>query len=121
MIGGAIPFGFFYGISLMEAFLRTPDFETDVLAIPVLGPFMAINRADTCAGVQDHRIACKTKRDLKYVWYTFDGSIQVLGAALMTVGFAVRKRWYFRDDARVAVVPTSFGGTRTGLAVVGRF
>ena len=121
VIGGAIPFGIFYGISALEALSRTPDPETDMLAIPVFGPFLAVNAADTCEGVSEDGGGCRTRRDLKYIWYSFDGAGQVGGATLLVLGYAIQKHWYYRDDVKLAVVPSGDARGSTGLAVVGRF
>ena len=92
-----------------------------MLALPVFGPFLAINRADTCEGLVDDGGGCRTRRDLKYVWYAFDGAGQVGGATLLVIGFAVQKHWYYRDDVKLSVVPVHGPDSGTGLVVVGQF
>ncbi len=120
LIGGGIPFGIFYGISLMEALSLAPNDETDVLALPVIGPFLAINRVQGC-DPDDDDTWCETKRDLKYIWLAQDGAYQVIGATLITVGLTVRKHWYYRDDFAFTVTPTRVGRDAYGVGAIGRF
>lgn len=112
VVTGAFAFGLAYTISLAEFAARTPDDETDMLAIPLVGPLMTITRSEPCPVSEEDEFGqsdCEVERDLRIIWYGFDTTFQLMGAAFVALGFAVPSRWYFRDDVKVAFVPARFG------------
>jgi hypothetical protein len=121
MIGGAVFFGIGYlpALGLAGACLGTEcrgaapgkGWET-ALAIPVAGPI--VYAAGRCAG--DHDRSCY----FGTAAWILDTALQAGGIALFLHGQRKREIW-IRDEASVAVVPSTVGGRGLGLALGGFF
>lgn len=123
VIGGAIPFGIFYGIAFLQAISLTPNEKTDALLVPVFGPFFALRAIERCDPNTDPEEVdlCEVGSVLEYTWYGWNATGQVTGATLLTIGLLARKKWYVRDDVSLAILPSVPGADVAGLTVLGRF
>ncbi len=120
IIGGIIPFGVLYAISLSVA--SGNDFKGPAgwLAVPVVGPFgwLAAHKSQTCySDVCYSDSADATERS----FVMMDGVFQLTGAALFVTGLAItRKQLVLTDPQEIYVVPYA-SSTAHGLSVLGRF
>lgn len=109
IISGSILFGVTYGYSLFFATLEDDVSSNDdfaPLAIPVLGPFIAMKNFDSSSG--------------RYV-LALDGLAQAAGAALLIHGIMSPKPLLVRNDLAMTIAPSPMGKDGTGVMMMGRF
>lgn len=120
IIGGIIPFGVLYAISLSVASGNNFEGRAGWLAVPVVGPFgwLAAHQPQSCS-----YDVCYTHSDdaAERSFVTMDGVFQAAGAALFVTGLVVtRKQLVLTDPEQIVVVPYA-SSTVHGLSVLGRF
>lgn len=127
VIAGSITFGTMYVISLSVA-SNSRTTGDGWLFVPVLGPFLDLSARRRC----DDRAELDCFDDAgNRVLLTFDGLVQIAGAAMLFAGFAAPSHVWVRDDAPVAkreppkptiaFAPTTFGRSGLGLGMGGEF
>ena len=120
IIGGIIPFGVLYAISLSVASGNNFEGRTGWLAVPVVGPFgwLATHKSQNCSYGY-----CYTSSDepTERTFVTMDGLFQAAGAALFVTGLVMtRKQLVLNQPQQLYVLPYS-SSTAHGIAVLGRF
>jgi hypothetical protein len=122
IITGGILIGVPYIIGLSAVSTRSYNNGANWLAIPVLGPWLALgarrsacNRSDNTDG----SLACAGDV-LATTGLIFDGIIQTAGGTLLVIGLAVPKKVLLRQDvaARITFAPI---GSGYGIATLGTF
>jgi hypothetical protein len=110
VIAGSILFGVTYGYSLFFAALGedidSANNELAPLAIPVLGPFIAMKDSDLATGT---------------LVLALDGLAQGIGAWLAISAIASPKPVLVRNDLGVSFMPAPMGKDGTGMMMTGRF
>jgi len=132
VISGAIIGGIGFGFALAVAGGTTEGtsawngvpFDLGPLPIPILGPWIALGTLKTnCGGRYGDEPGGCTRVHTQEAWAAIlivDGLVQLLGATLITVGFAIpRQEFVITDTVKARVVPTQLGSTGHGLALVG--
>ncbi len=108
IIGGAIPLGIMYTLSVLAgAALNDTGEGGEFMYVPVLGPFLQMTKTDNSAGS---------------TILALDGLTQVAGAAMLVAGLTIPKTVLVRNDlAQIRVTPMPLGQRGGGLGFVGTF
>lgn len=112
LIGGGVTLGATYSVSALVAAIghdvsETGHNEVAALWIPVVGPFIQINRTDSAVA---------------NLFLAGLGGAQIAGAVMLYVGLTTKKRVFVRNDlvSSLTVVPLSGNGA-TGVGLSGNF
>ena len=119
IIGGIVPLGALYVLSLSVASGNNFKGPAGWLAVPVVGPFgwLAAHKSETC----NYDVCDSSDDSVTRSFVTMDGLFQAAGAALFVTGLAItRKQWVLTDPNQLYVVPYSTS-TAHGISILGRF
>lgn len=119
--GGALTLGIGYGTALSYGLARSFDDGLGVLALPILGPWLAMSRLEfTCNSPQtvDEARACQNDAldDAKQLAVLGTvGLVQAVGGTLLFVGLFDRRERWVREDVgvsslRLDAIPLPGGG-----------
>lgn len=100
LIAGAAMFAVPYAIGLTVM----SEFESPVLAVPLIGPFLAMREATVFAAP----------------FLVLDGLVQLTGATLLIIGLTVKKRYiqmYASEDGQRTLSVLPFAGQSNGLSL----
>ena len=120
IVAGSIVLGVPYVIGLSLVSTRGSNNGANWLALPMLGPWMAIGARETVctASTADNSARCAADV-LATIGLVFDGIIQTAGGTLLIVGLAVPKKVLVRND--VARLTLTHLGSGYGIAAEGTF
>jgi len=102
-------------------------FDSSLLHIPVLGPWLALDSVETktCSASSISYQSCTNDNTTASAWkvmLTIGGATQTLGAGFIILGLAVRShQLVLTEHVRASVVPVRLGHSGQGLALVGSF
>ena len=105
IIAGSIMFGITYFVNVIAAGETNGD-EADWLYIPVIGPWVWVEKCD--------------QANDECTFLTLHALTHTMGAALLIYGLAAPKKRLVRDDVGLAVHPARVG-SGTGLVLSGKF